>query len=80
MKTFLSLLFISVLLTAVAALDAYQLDAGVLFTAVAVAALFAIALNDSGPERRLTLTRIARFPAPSRTAAAPRRRSLDLAA
>jgi hypothetical protein len=80
MKTLLSLLFISVLLTAAASLDAYQLDAGVLFTAVAVAALFAIALNDSRPVRRLSPTRITRFPAPSRAAASPRRRSLDLAA
>lgn len=80
MKTFLSLLFISVLLTAFAALDAYQLDAGVLFTTVAATALFAIALNDSRPQRRLTLTRISRFPAPSRAAATPRPRSLDLAA
>jgi hypothetical protein len=80
MKTFLSFLFISVLLTAAASLDAYQLDAGVLFSAVATAALFAIALNDSRPVRRLSLTRVTRFPATSRGCAMPRRHSLDLAA
>ena len=80
MKTFLSLLFISVLLTAAASLDAYQVDAGVIFSAVAVAALFAIALNDTGPERRLVPTRITRFPAPSRRSVPPRAHSLDLAA
>ena len=80
MKTFLSLLFISVLLTAAASLDAYQLDAGVIFSAVAVAALFAIALNDSRPKRCLVPTRVTRFPAPSRDSAPPSRHSLDLAA
>jgi hypothetical protein len=80
MKTLLSLLIISVLLTAAASLDAYQLDAGVIFSTVAVAALFAIALNDSRPVRRLSPTRITRFPAPSRQSATLCRRSMDLAA
>ena len=80
MKTFLSLLFISVLLTAAASLDAYQLDAGVIFSAVAVAALFAIALNDCRPVHRLSPTRVTRFPVPSRSPATPRRHSLNLAA
>jgi hypothetical protein len=80
MKTLLSILFIFVLLTAAGALDAYPLDAGALFSAVAAAALFAIALNDPQPERRLELTRVARFPASSRRSAEPRAHSLDLAA
>ena len=46
MKTLLSLLIILVLTTAAIALDSYRLDASVLFLAVAVAVLFAFALND----------------------------------
>jgi hypothetical protein len=46
MKTLLSLLIILVLTTAAIALDSYRLDASVLFLALAVAVLFAFALND----------------------------------
>ena len=46
MKTLLSHLFILVLTTAAMSLDSHQLDAGVLFLALAVAVLFAFALND----------------------------------
>ncbi|MGA2444605.1 MAG: hypothetical protein ABSG50_04130 [Opitutaceae bacterium] len=82
MKTLLSLLSIFVLLMAAVSLDAsYQLDAGVIFSVVAVAALFAIALNDSRrPERFLVPTRVERFPEPSRCSVMPRANSMDLAA
>ena len=46
MKTLLSLLIVLVLITAASALDPYRLDAGDLFLALAVAVLFAFALND----------------------------------
>lgn len=46
MKTLLSLLFILVLTTAAMSLDSHRLDASVLFLALAVAVLFAFALND----------------------------------
>lgn len=46
MKTLLSLLFILVLTTAAISLDSYPLDASALFLALAVAVLFAFALND----------------------------------
>jgi hypothetical protein len=46
MKTLLSFLFILVLTTAAILLDSHRLDAGVLFLALAVAVLFAFALND----------------------------------
>ena len=81
MKTLLSLLSILVLLMAAISLDAYQLDAGVVFSAVAVTALFAIALNDSRrPERILVPTRVERFPEPARCSVTPRAHSMDLAA
>jgi hypothetical protein len=46
MKTLLSLLIVLVLTTATSALDSYRLDASDLFLALAVAVLFAFALND----------------------------------
>jgi hypothetical protein len=46
MKTLLSLLIVLVLTTAASALDSYRLDASGLFLALAVAVLFAFALND----------------------------------
>ena len=52
MKTLLSLLMVLVLITAASALDPYRLDAGGLFLALAVAGLFAFALNDR-PRRDL---------------------------
>jgi hypothetical protein len=52
MKTLLSLLMVLVLTTAASALDSYRLDASGLFLALAVAVLFAFALNDR-PRRDL---------------------------
>ena len=46
MKTLLSLLIVLVLTAAASALDSYRLDASGLFLALAVAGLFAFALND----------------------------------
>jgi hypothetical protein len=46
MKTLLSLLIVLVLTSAASALDSYRLDASDLFLALAVAGLFAFALND----------------------------------
>ena len=46
MKNLLPLLSIPVLITAALSLDSQPLDAGVLFLALAVAALFAVARND----------------------------------
>jgi hypothetical protein len=46
MKNLLPLLSIPVLITAALSLDSQPLDAGALFPALAVAALFAVALND----------------------------------
>jgi hypothetical protein len=56
MKTLLSLLSTLALITGIASLDTHQWNADVLFPALAVAALFALALAD-GP-------RPARFPVP----------------
>ncbi|MDD2765463.1 MAG: hypothetical protein PHE83_15990 [Opitutaceae bacterium] len=52
MKTLLSLLSVLLLIVAAVSLDAYQLDAGILFSALTVAALFAFALNDNRRLRR----------------------------
>jgi hypothetical protein len=52
MKTLLSLLIVLVLTTAASALDSYRLDASGLFLVLAVAVLFAFALNDR-PRRDL---------------------------
>ena len=48
MKTLLSILMIVVLIVAATSLDAARLDAGDWFITLAVAALFGMALNDSG--------------------------------
>jgi hypothetical protein len=81
MKTLVALFSIFALLTATESLDASQWDAGALFSAVAVAALFAFALNDSRrPERPLLLGRVERYPGSSRYSAARRTPSMDLAA
>jgi hypothetical protein len=53
MKTLLSLLMVLVLTTAASALDSYRLDASGLFLALAVATLFAFALNDRPLRDRL---------------------------
>jgi hypothetical protein len=47
MKTLLSIFFISMLTMAAVSLDTYQLDLADWFTAVMVAAMFGIALNDT---------------------------------
>jgi hypothetical protein len=81
MKTLVALFSILALLTATESLDASQWDAGALFSAVAVAALFAFALNDSPrPERPLLLGRVERYPGSSRCSGARRTPSMDLAA
>jgi hypothetical protein len=81
MKTLIALFSILALLTATESLDASQWDAGALFSAVAVAALFAFALNDSRlPARPLILGRVERYPGPARCSGARRAHSMDLAA
>ncbi|HUL53269.1 MAG TPA: hypothetical protein VLT83_07665 [Opitutaceae bacterium] len=78
MKTLVSLFSILALLTATESLDAARWDAGALFSALAVAVLFAIALNDTRrPGRSLIVGRIERYPVPSR---ARRIHPVDLAA
>jgi len=56
MKTLLSLLSTLALITAIASLDSHRLDAGVLFPALAVAALVAFALTEGRDSARPTLT------------------------
>ncbi|HUJ44523.1 MAG TPA: hypothetical protein VLW52_13055 [Opitutaceae bacterium] len=81
MKTLFSLLSILALLTATESLDASQWDAGALFSAIAVAVLFAIALNDARrPERSLVVGRVERYQPQARISGARRAHSLDLAA
>jgi hypothetical protein len=81
MKTILSLFTTLALIIGAASLDAYRLDAGLLFSALAVAALFAFALNDvRRPPYRVLSARITRFPAPARCSTPPQSRSMDLAA
>ena len=67
MKTILSLFTTLALIIGAASLDAYRLDAGLLFSALAVAALFAFALNDvRRPPYRVRSARITRFPGTAR--------------
>jgi hypothetical protein len=81
MKTILSLFTTLTLIIGAASLDASQLDAGVLFSALAVAALFAFALNDvRRPPYRILSARVTRFPGPVRCSVPPRSRPMDLAA
>ena len=81
MKTLFALFSIVALLTATQSLDAVQWDAGELVSALAVAALFVIALNDSRqPERSLIRGRIESYPTPSRVSRARGAHSMDLAA
>lgn len=81
MKTILSLLATLALIIGAASLDASQLDAGVLFSAFAVAALFAFALNDvPPPSYRDSYARVARFPRRSGPSATPQAHPMDLAA
>jgi hypothetical protein len=81
MKTIFSLFTTFALIIAGASFDAYRLDAGVLFSAFAVAALFAFALNDvRRPPYRIPSLRITRFPAPARCSTPPQSRRMGLAA
>jgi hypothetical protein len=81
MKTILSLVTTFTLIIGAASLDASRLDAGVLFSALAVAALFAFALNDvPRPAYRVLSARITRFPAPARCSVPRRSRPMNLAA
>ena len=81
MKTILSLVTTLALIIGAASLDASKLDAGSLFSALAVAALFAFALNDvRRPPYQILSARITRFPGPARVSTAPQSHSMDLAA
>ena len=81
MKTILSLVTTLTLIIGAASLDASRLNAGVLFSALAVASLFAFALNDvRRPPYRIFSARITRFPDPARCSARSPSRSMDLAA
>jgi hypothetical protein len=81
MKTILSLFTTFTLIIGAASLDASRLDAGVLFSALAVAALFAFALNDvRRPPYRILSARVTRFPRLAGCSAPPQSRPLDLAA
>ena len=81
MKTILSLFTTLTLIIGAASLDAYRLDAGLLFSALAVAALFAFALNDvRRPPYRVRSARITRFPGTARCSTPPQSRPMDLAA
>ena len=81
MKTLFSIISIFALLTATELLDVSQWDAGAIFSAVAVAVLFAFALNDSQSRARpLVVGRVERYPVPARVSGARRASSLDLAA
>ena len=63
MKTLFALLYTFGVTAGAASLDLHRLDPGMLFTAAAVAALFALALNDGCRVRRpRSLAPVARFP------------------
>ena len=80
MKTLLSLLSTLALITAIASLDGYRLDAGMLFSACAVAALAAFALTEGrGPVRPTFTERFSRLPRPVEQLGAPRPRHLKQA-
>ncbi len=81
MKTLLSILYTFGVTTGVVSLDSYQLDPGVLITALAVAGLFVLALNDDGRAGRpLVVHRVARFPSARASGPVVRENALDLAA
>jgi len=63
MKTLFALFYTFLVTAGAASLDLHRLDPGMIFTAVAVAALFALALNDGCRVRRpLSLAPVTRFP------------------
>jgi hypothetical protein len=77
MKTLLSLLSTLALITAIASFDGYRLDAGMLFSAFAVAVLAAFALTDGrGPIRPSFTEHFSRFPRPVSHLGSPRPRHL----
>ncbi len=81
MKTLLSLLYTFGVTAGAVSLDSYRLDPEVLFTALAVAALFALALNDGCRVRRpLFAGSVARFPARKPAPVGRPTNTLDLAA
>ncbi len=81
MKTLLYVLYTFGVTTGVVSLDSHQLDPGILITALAVAVLFALALNDDGRVRHaLTVHRVVRFPARRADRPMTAERALDLAA
>lgn len=81
MKTLFSLLCTFGVTAGAMSLDSYRLDPEVLFTAVAVAALFALALNDGCRVRRpLRAGSVARFPSRKPAPVGRRTNALNLAA
>jgi len=62
MKTILSLFTTLALIIGAASLDAYRLDAGLLFSALAVAALFAFALNTAAYQAEILFGAIRAVP------------------
>jgi hypothetical protein len=81
MKTLLSFLYTFGVIAGAVSLDSYRLDPEVLFTAVAVAALFALALNDGCRVRRpLSAGSVARFPSRKPGSLGRRTNAFDLAA
>jgi hypothetical protein len=81
MKTLLYVLYTFGVTTGAISLDSYRLDAGTLITVLAVAALFALALNDGRRVARpLTTAPITRFPARNPDRLHCRTNALDLAA
>lgn len=81
MKTLLPLLSIFTLITGLASLDAHRWNAGILFPALAVAALFAIAFADGPrPARRTYSMGLARVPHPDAGFGPPRHQPVKLAA
>ncbi|HTT55916.1 MAG TPA: hypothetical protein VMF63_02320 [Opitutaceae bacterium] len=76
MKTLFALFYTFGITAGAASLDLHRLDPGMIFTALAVGALFALALNDDGRARRpLVVAPVTRFPRTGR-----RSDSVDLAA
>jgi len=82
MKTVISLLSTLTLITAMASLDASTVDFGFLLSALAVAGLFAFALNDSPRPAYATLPnqRVTRTPWATTTRINRRRSTLKLVA
>jgi hypothetical protein len=80
MKTLFAFLYTFGVTAGTASLDFHRLDPGVLFSAAAVAALFAFAINDGCRVRRPLYAGVARFPSRHPGSLGRRVNSLDLAA